>query len=67
MKARWEQDGAGGDNGVGYFELGGVKVQVPLPNFPLYGALHQAIEEEAQAAFTKGRKQLLAQIARLTP
>lgn len=65
---RWEQDGAGGDNGTATCFPGSVhEITVSLPDFKTANALYNSIYEQIMAARYDARAGLLAQIGRIQP
>ncbi|MBA3588320.1 hypothetical protein [Methylibium sp.] len=66
-KFRWEQDGAGGDNGTATFCFSSSDVTVRMCSFKEAHALHQAIELEVREARYDGRVSMLNEVARTPP
>lgn len=65
---RWEQDGAGGENGIGtFFPDTPNEVAIPLPTFKDGHVLHQGIEAAIKNARWDARRELLDQIGRIDP
>ena len=65
---RWEQDGSGGEHGTAtYFPVVSHEVTVTLPTFKDAQALQMCIEAAMDYARWDARRDLLAQIARITP
>ena len=66
---RWEQDGAGGDNGTVdfVFPASGKTVTVPMYTFKGAHELHCAIQAEMTAARYAGRVSMLNEVARTVP
>ena len=62
---RWEQDGAGGDNGMATFSLTASKqsVTVPMYSFKKAHELHCAIQAELVAARYAARRLALDEVA----
>jgi len=66
ITSRWEQDGKGGDNGVGYFTISGIgTLIVGLHTHDEFANLDFALRETWRFAYKTGRDDLKAEIARM--
>lgn len=65
---RWEQDGAGGDDGKATFFVGtDYEITVRLDTFKVAFDLENAINEAREISRQSGRADLAAQVRRLLP
>ena len=62
MKTRWEQDGAGGLFGIGYFDLGEGEMIVRFDDHNAFLAFRWSLSNYAEAVRKKARDELLKQI-----
>jgi hypothetical protein len=64
---RWEQDGAGGDNGTATFYFGDDEVSVRMYSFKEAHELSTAISAALREARYDGRVSMLNEVARTPP
>lgn len=64
---RWEQDGAGGDNGMATFIFDDAKLTRRMYSFKEAFELSQAITVALRESFHNGRVSMLNEVARTVP